>query len=455
MQRGYFETSKGSLEKARALFRERDDTMGEVLAMTQLAGTRAEISDVEYLTSYERVRQHNLELPPELQFFWLLGVLWNSAHNYRLERVEQLLEELVTEAIAHDQINTYRTLAQSIGHPLFFSSKGKAPFLHLVSHMQPYAEQGDRLVQMGICNIQGMVAVFDGDVNSAQQQLRQSLTILQSLGGIAWMDMVVDMMLLNSFLLQEDLASFDDYYRQRVQHTARQDGGGGLMAEFLYLRGRRLLLEDIVDELPHIIDDIAQHTSFREHAAMQVDLQVRLAWRAGDLSQAERLAQQSLRIQAEAQRYHLLFTPVTLALIHWEMGERDLALREFKQAAQRLVDWDYRGILLFEGRALVPLLEYALKANVYPELCRFCIEFWNKGDQTRPIEIPNSTEVLTIREVEILREIVAGASNRDIAATLVISENTVKSHITRILAKLDAKSRTEAVARMHELGLRL
>ena len=59
-------------------------------------------------------------------------------------------------------------------------------------------------------------------------------------------------------------------------------------------------------------------------------------------------------------------------------------------------------------------------------------------------------EELTPREIEILRQLADGSGNRHIAAQLGISEHTVKFHISSILNKLDASSRTEAVT----LGIR-
>ncbi len=54
-------------------------------------------------------------------------------------------------------------------------------------------------------------------------------------------------------------------------------------------------------------------------------------------------------------------------------------------------------------------------------------------------------DALSSREVEILRGVAAGGANKVIAATLAISEETVKSHMKRILEKLDANDRTHAV----------
>ena len=60
---------------------------------------------------------------------------------------------------------------------------------------------------------------------------------------------------------------------------------------------------------------------------------------------------------------------------------------------------------------------------------------------------------LTGREVEVLRLVASGRSNRDIANTLVISEHTVARHVQNILHKVGASSRTAASAFAHQHGL--
>lgn len=64
-----------------------------------------------------------------------------------------------------------------------------------------------------------------------------------------------------------------------------------------------------------------------------------------------------------------------------------------------------------------------------------------------PREEMNSEAVarLTVRQREILRELKTGATNRQIAARLVISEQTVKNHVSRVLKKLNIKSRHELI----------
>lgn len=57
------------------------------------------------------------------------------------------------------------------------------------------------------------------------------------------------------------------------------------------------------------------------------------------------------------------------------------------------------------------------------------------------------------REAAVLREIAAGHSNKQIAARLHVSPNTVKTHVARLFDKLGARRRTEALRKARELGL--
>jgi DNA-binding NarL/FixJ family response regulator len=62
-------------------------------------------------------------------------------------------------------------------------------------------------------------------------------------------------------------------------------------------------------------------------------------------------------------------------------------------------------------------------------------------------------EPLSERELEILRFVADGATNKEIAARLVIAEGTVKNHLTNILGKLSVRDRVQAALKAKELGL--
>jgi DNA-binding NarL/FixJ family response regulator len=82
------------------------------------------------------------------------------------------------------------------------------------------------------------------------------------------------------------------------------------------------------------------------------------------------------------------------------------------------------------------------------------VAYGAEGDVTpeppdpRRLELPLLPDALSARESDILRLLAAGASNRAIAQRLHLSVNTVRHHVTSILGKLGAATRSEAAARV-------
>jgi NarL family two-component system response regulator LiaR len=82
---------------------------------------------------------------------------------------------------------------------------------------------------------------------------------------------------------------------------------------------------------------------------------------------------------------------------------------------------------------------YRGESSLHPTIARKLLQ-----ELSRPPQRPPTTEPLTEREMAVLRLIAHGLSNQDIADQLVISEATVRTHVSNILSKLHLASRTQA-----------
>jgi DNA-binding NarL/FixJ family response regulator len=82
---------------------------------------------------------------------------------------------------------------------------------------------------------------------------------------------------------------------------------------------------------------------------------------------------------------------------------------------------------------------YRGENQLHPKITAHLMTHLSKGDREEQL-----VEALTKREKEVLAEIAKGKSNKEIAAALMITEKTVKTHVSNILAKLNLSDRTQA-----------
>jgi two-component system, NarL family, response regulator len=135
-------------------------------------------------------------------------------------------------------------------------------------------------------------------------------------------------------------------------------------------------------------------------------------------------------------------------------------------SALRALDPDARIVILttFDGEEDIyrglraGAKAYLLKDSPQQELLD-CIHAVARGQKYLPPQVAArlaermDNSELSKRELEVLRQLATGMSNKQIARVTGITEGTVKFHVTSIMAKLDSKSRTEAVAVAVKRGL--
>jgi LuxR family maltose regulon positive regulatory protein len=112
-----------------------------------------------------------------------------------------------------------------------------------------------------------------------------------------------------------------------------------------------------------------------------------------------------------------------------------------------------------ESRLLAPLLRKALSQGITPEYTGKLLNIIEAEDRQRTAKSGSVTpplqpsSPLSERELEVLSLLALGLSNRQIAERLIISLSTAKTHVHNISEKMNAKTRTQAIARARELNL--
>jgi len=160
-----------------------------------------------------------------------------------------------------------------------------------------------------------------------------------------------------------------------------------------------------------------------------------------------RLAEQQNRLRSQ------IDILIVQALAHQALGEAAKARAAMAQALALAEPEGYLRLFGAEGKPMADLL-----ASLDPgSLGKYIDRIRAAGAQ--PNAMPPAAgsaqpaiDALSERELEVLRLLALGLSNQEIAQKLFVAVNTVKGHNLRIFAKLQAKSRSGAVARARELG---
>jgi DNA-binding NarL/FixJ family response regulator len=92
-------------------------------------------------------------------------------------------------------------------------------------------------------------------------------------------------------------------------------------------------------------------------------------------------------------------------------------------------------------------------ALLAPSITRRLIEQFARAARPEPGAVPAALAELTTRELDVLRHVARGLSNSEIAAELVLGENTIKTHVAHVLSKLGLRDRVQAVVVAYETGL--
>ena len=145
------------------------------------------------------------------------------------------------------------------------------------------------------------------------------------------------------------------------------------------------------------------------------------------------------------------------SLLKQGQGNSNLAEETLARALKMAEPERYIRSFLDEGPALAAILYKLVGSNatISPYAGEILRAFGMQAMKTQDKEVASNEliEPLSDREMEVLQCLVEGLSNREIANKLTVSLSTVKTHTRNIYAKLEANSRTQAIAQAKKWGL--
>jgi len=147
---------------------------------------------------------------------------------------------------------------------------------------------------------------------------------------------------------------------------------------------------------------------------------------------------------------------VSQALAYHGLRQDAQALASLKRALTLAVPEGYMRTFIQEGERLRPLLQQAHKAGIYPQYISKLLAGYGQSTERLPMRTTSMSglfEPLSEREMDVLKLLAQGCTDKKIADSLVIARETVHKHLKNIYGKLDVHSRTEAILRARELNL--
>jgi LuxR family maltose regulon positive regulatory protein len=188
------------------------------------------------------------------------------------------------------------------------------------------------------------------------------------------------------------------------------------------------------------------------HLAEQI-LLARVYLAQGRTGDAARVLEQQREAAVQDRRAgDLVAILALLALVRARQGADTQALVTLEEALRLVQPANYVRLFVDYGEPMAQLLQTAAAAGIALDYVTQLLAAFAAAEE-KGREVEALVEPLSDRELEVLRLIAAGLTNREIAEQLVIAHGTAKRHVSNIYGKLAVGNRTQAVARGRELGL--
>jgi LuxR family transcriptional regulator, maltose regulon positive regulatory protein len=353
-----------------------------------------------------------------------------------------------------DTAGPVELLAIGMAANLLFADQGPAWVVDRGQRLRALLDPSEAALSLaGLRPCLAAAALLRLDLDVAADELRHCLATSREVGGLAWTHQEAEVLQLALHLATGNHAAIRDVVEEAYARMSHSPIDASMAHSYVHadvrsawLRGDRPRLEMAIGRLSdggRAEEDVVRPVAHAMVARMDDH----------GLDQALDALADAERTQRELRAWFGAGLPgLERAAILYERGRTRHALEAAEPTLATATELG-AGILLADASSHVPLLRRCVAEDLHAATVGSVLAALERPTGSTAITVPSTGETLTGREVEVLANVAQGRSNREIAAALFISEVTVKSHLTRIFRKLDASSRTQAVARARELHL--
>jgi len=456
LQRGELNDALTLLESARRRF--------------EASGDQANLAEVLLLMIDTVSRQHDyvrqadltqkalaLSLPVHGRVQLLMAQVWQSLFQPDYKQADEALDQALDLTLISNDLRAFNVMAPILNAHLAFLPSGTARLEHYCREVLTRFGQGISAIRAGTLSTQSYLLFLNGALEQALSAADEARSLCNQLGGVAYSDFQTRFVQGQIAAISGEHAKVEEMWREALPLTEQVSSLHPYVVMALYFIGRAQWMQKKFDQARQtearisVRDDPAE---FPETTVVRKLMRALIEINDRKYDDAERTLQQGVAIE-QKWSHAAVFGSARLMLAHLQLQQKreQDAWLQFKPFLAECEQRIMAGLILRETTFAIPLLRLAIEKKSHMDFAQRLLDQLSASDSPKPVSIPETGQTLTVREVEVLKLIVEGASNQVIAQRLVISEHTVKVHITNIYAKLQVTSRTEAAARARDLHL--
>lgn len=445
-----FSKAQPYLEQALEAFRQNNDPVGQGETLVALANSA--LMNSRFDESRELLREAlSFDIPPVSLVQIHTASAWDSIYRGDWGEADQHLAKVF------EMVQSSVGVSNPLATQLILFSEGSPGYIdkldRLCAVMRQRLTGPPDLGQATFHLLNGAVLVHRGYMVEADREHELALKIGRDCGQVT----MIAAALCTSFAIaaaaQGRWADMETHASEGLDDNKYGQITRNWRLHFLFLQARARWHSGNFEGLRRTYEDAMQPNPVEAPAARPYRYLIRGMLRLSEraYAQAEEAFREALRAE-EHFRVTRAISSAEVMLAHTLLvrGQLGPAMDVFQPFLERAETQDLTGCLMTENPTVLPLLRHAHHRKIRRAYVERVLEML--GAPLNAVKASGG-EVLSERELEVLRVMAEGLGNREIAARLFVSEATVKTHVQHIMRKLDATSRTHAVVRARELML--